>query len=479
VKQDSLLDQAAELVMAAIVAVWATRFGMLALHRFFNINIGVFDLGIFDQGLWLLSRFEDPFITLRGLHLFADHASYILILMAPIYWVFPSTTVLVVLGAVVPAVAGWLSFRIARVEGLGPWAAVAVGATVLLMPAMAWTPWDSFHPEIFAIALLPASYLAARRGRFTLALALAAAILLLKEDSGLVVVPYALFIWLRWKEARKHAYLLAGLAVAVQALSLLVVLPGLSPTGELIYSGRYDLDWERLATWSRAAYIPSMVLPGVLALWAPRFLLVGLPITVANLLSTHTYQHDIKWHYTAYLLGVLAVAVPLGTARLRSRILGPDSRWSFPGGGNGIVAVGLLAAVVGMAALGPDLNTRGGWWGGLSEQQHAELAVLLEAVPPDAVVAASWNLASRLTHRRHIYMLPNPYQPRFWGAEGLPPSHDPATIEYFAWDKRHGRDEIGQLPEELIEAGWTIEVDGTFQLLRNPAPSGTPGSPAP
>lgn len=465
--------------MVGIAAVWAGNFGMLALHRFYNINFGAFDLGIFDQGLWLLSRFEDPFITLRGLHLFADHASYILVLMVPIYWVFPSTTVLVALGAVVPAVASWLSFRIARVEGLGPWAAVVVGATVLLMPAMAWTGWDSFHPETFAIALLPASYLAARKGRFTLALILAAGILLLKEDSGLVVVPYAFFIWLRWKEARRHAYLLAGLAVAVQALSLLVVLPGFSPTGQLIYTGRYRLDADELTTWSRVAYVPSMVLPGVMAMWAPRFLLIGLPITIANLLSTHGYQHEIRWHYTAYLLGVLAVAIPLGTAGLVAKVSDPQNRWRFPGGGLGVITVGLATSLLGMMALGPAPTARAGLWGGLSTAERAELAEVLDAIPPDAVVSASWNLASRLAQREHVYMLPNPYRRLYWGEGGLPPSHDTATIEYVAWDTRHDRRDIGRLPEELIDAGWTVELEGTFLLLRNPSPTGTPGSPPP
>src|SRR4029453_15559085 len=47
-----------------------------------------FDLGIFDQGVWLLSRFRDPFVTIRGLPLFGDHASYILVLVAPLYWLW-------------------------------------------------------------------------------------------------------------------------------------------------------------------------------------------------------------------------------------------------------------------------------------------------------------------------------------------------------------------------------------------------------
>jgi hypothetical protein len=54
-----------------------------------------FDLGIFDQGVWLLSRLRDPFVTIRGLPLFGDHASYILVLVAPLYWLWadPHSTV--------------------------------------------------------------------------------------------------------------------------------------------------------------------------------------------------------------------------------------------------------------------------------------------------------------------------------------------------------------------------------------------------
>src|SRR5690606_20032700 len=82
---------------------------------------------------------------------------------------------------------------------------------------------------------------------------LAALILLGKEDAGLTVAPYSLYWWWRWREARPHAYALAGLAVGLTALSLFVVLPGHSPTGELIYTGRY-LSGASLVTLSRGCY---------------------------------------------------------------------------------------------------------------------------------------------------------------------------------------------------------------------------------
>jgi hypothetical protein len=481
VRIPSFIDtRRAESAMVAILVLWVVWFGRLALHRYNGLGFGAFDLGIFDQGLWLLSRFEEPFITLRGLHLFADHASYILILFTPLYWVIPSVNLLIGMATVVPAVAGWLSFRIARVEGLRPWPAFAVGLTVLLAPAMAWTTWDSFHPETFAIALFPASYLAARKGKFTFALVLAALVLLAKEDAGLLVAPYALYMWLRWKEARAHAYVLAALAVGVTALSLLVVLPGFSPTGELIYTGRYPLVIADLMTWPRLGYLAGMLIPAFLAFRAPAILALGIPITVANLASTHGYQHEIMWHYTAYLLGVLAVAVPVGAVRFWHAVEDSSSPGRrFPDGGPGLLGTAVLVSAVCLVTFGPDLVTRHGQWSGLSVSEQTEFNTALATIPPDAVVSATWNITPHLSHRRHIYMAPNPFSQHYWGVQGRYPAlHDPSTIEYLVVDTRKGGGEAS-LVDRLLSEGWTLEVDGTFLVLVNPSPGGTPGTPPP
>jgi uncharacterized membrane protein len=460
----------ATLVMLGVCLLWLSWLGHLALHRWHGLGFGAFDIGIFDQGLWLLSVGEEPFVTLRGLHLFADHASYLMFLLVPVYWVWPDARALILITTLIPAVAGWLSFRIALVEGLRPWHGVVVAASVLVMPAMVWTPWDAFHPETVAIALLPASYLAARRGRFLLAVVLAGLILLAKEDAALVIVPYAVYLWWRWRESRRHAVALVGLAVAIQALSLLVVLPGLSPTGELIYTGRYTWDLGELATWSRVLYLPSMLLPAALAFWVPRLLLVGLPITVANLVSIHGYQHEIRWHYSAYLVGVLAIAVPLGASRLARRLEDPSHRREGPPGGvTTVLSLALVASLVGLAWVGPQLVTRYGLWSGLIEPERVEFEQMLAAVPDHAAVSATWTIAPHLAHRPAIYMAPNPFSPRFWGVDGVhPPPPDPSIIDYLAIDTRQEIEEIDVVVDRVLAEGWTVVVDGTFTLIRRP-----------
>jgi uncharacterized membrane protein len=47
-----------------------------------------FDLGIFDQAIYLAGRFEPLFITLRGLYKFGDHFDPIIYILGQIYRVW-------------------------------------------------------------------------------------------------------------------------------------------------------------------------------------------------------------------------------------------------------------------------------------------------------------------------------------------------------------------------------------------------------
>jgi hypothetical protein len=78
---------------ASQISVWQTATGSLIallfvylaamsveLHR--GLNTSAYDFGLYDQGIWLLSRFENPFVTLMGRNLFGDHTSFILVKFA-------------------------------------------------------------------------------------------------------------------------------------------------------------------------------------------------------------------------------------------------------------------------------------------------------------------------------------------------------------------------------------------------------------
>ncbi|NCU86356.1 MAG: DUF2079 domain-containing protein, partial [Actinobacteria bacterium] len=66
----------------------------IEMHR--GLNTSAYDFGLYDQGIWLLSRFNNPFVTLMGRNLFGDHTSFILLFLVPFYWLISSSSFLFV-----------------------------------------------------------------------------------------------------------------------------------------------------------------------------------------------------------------------------------------------------------------------------------------------------------------------------------------------------------------------------------------------
>ena len=77
------------LPVLVLAAAYAIRFSELSVAVHDGFGTPPFDMAIPDQGIWLLSRFHAPFVTVMGRNLFADHTSWILLLAVPLYWVYP------------------------------------------------------------------------------------------------------------------------------------------------------------------------------------------------------------------------------------------------------------------------------------------------------------------------------------------------------------------------------------------------------
>lgn len=439
-------------VMAAITVAWVDWMAWLSLARWESYGYQAFDHGIFTQGLWLLAQGHDPFVTLRGLNLFADHSSYAMILLVPLMWLWEDTRLLVLVTVLAVAAAGPFAYVVARRVGARPWTAVVAGTVVLLHPAMAWHPWGSFHPEILVIPLFPAAFLAVLRGRWWLVVVLSGLMLSTREDAVLLVGAFAAYLWWSWPRARRTAVVVGVLTVVVGAVNVLVVLPWLSPSGELLYAGRYTTNVVELVSWSRVGYVLAMLLPVFPVFAARRVLAIGVPAVVANLVSTSSYQHEVQRHYTAYLLAVLAVAVPVGMAAWRGRVgvfVGDRRYVARP-------RLAIVSVAAGLVWFGPGLTPDDGWRY-LGRAEAAELTAALEQIPDGAVVSAGTGVAARLALRDNIYMFPNPFERRYWGAAGSEMA-DWQTVEWLVYNEDSLTDERRvMLDQRIPDGGWELE----------------------
>src|SRR5919198_3318542 len=211
------------IVLGILVGAYVVVFGRLTWAQQSNFGTFGFDMGIYDQGIWLLSRFKTPFDTVRGLNYFAHHVNLITVAFVPFYWLgagphflYLVETVWMALG-VVPI---WLLAR----DRLGPpWLALGLVVAYLLYPALEWINWWHFHPDALIITPLLAAWLLATRRRwkgFAVAVALA---LLCKEDAALAVL--ALGVVLAARGERRVGAVTAATGAAWFALATRVIIP--------------------------------------------------------------------------------------------------------------------------------------------------------------------------------------------------------------------------------------------------------------
>jgi uncharacterized membrane protein len=419
--------------LAVSFIVYASVFSASAIRTLNQFGTPGFDLGIFDQGVWLLSRFKSPFVTVRGLNLFGDHTSFILLFAVPLYWIFSSASVLLVLQSLALGLGALPVFLIAREKLRNEWLALMLSVAYLAQPVVGLTNHDNFHPDSFEIPLiLFAVYFMIRqrwRGFFICVIL----VLLVKEDVPLLTFTLGLYVALRYD--RNVGLVTAALSVLWLAADLWVIIPAFNPAGA-IYSERITGQFGGLGgflktffthPWDivkialgpeRPWYLWQLFAPlALLSLLAPGFVLIAAGPLLSNLLSTFGYQHGLEFHYSTLIAPTLVAAAIIGIARWRSFAVRAT-----------LVAVLTCAALVTGYMWGP-FGRHTLYTSAPPSAYEAALNHAIGMIPDDASVSTYYGWTPHLTHREHLYEFPNPWVATNWGmnGEGLP---DPKGIGY-------------------------------------------------
>jgi len=411
---------AAVLVMAACYfALYAT----LSIYRFANFRAPGVDIAIFDQAVWLLSRFEGFTSTIRGMNIFGDHFAPILFMLAPLYWVKGNVQALLVVQTAALALGALPLYLVARDRLESRPLALVVAGAYLAYPALGHMNLFDFHPETIALCFLLFAVLALERRRFGWVYALCLGALFCKEDMALAVFVLGLIVYFRY-DRRAGRIIAAGTALYLLVVVLLVI-PALGPEG-FQYSGRLtqfgDTPLEAVRnfflrplrtlgivlTRQNLGYALALLAPvAFLCLLSPVLLLPALPAFAINIISDLPEQHTILFHYTAAIVPFVFVALVFG---LRKVVVwsGGAFRQRFV---RGTVAFVLAAsAFAGAFYLGPSPLAETWTRARYSSDRHIDtMREGLSVIPPDASVSAQIYLLPHLSARRDIYMFPQPF----------------------------------------------------------------------
>jgi len=402
------------------MAFYTVRFSDLSVGVFREYGTPAFDFGPFDQGIWLLSRFKDPFVTVMGRNLFGDHSSYILVLLAPLYWIYPHGASLLVLQSALIALGALPIYLLGRRLHLGTIMATVLAGAYLLYPSVETINLEQFHPECFLPFLLGMAIYAAFTWNRRMLVIMVVLALLVKEDVGLFIVPLGL--WVAFRRDRKWGIGITLAGIAWPLLCLMVFMPTLlgypspSDTGHIPFgsvSGFFRTVTRTPGTFfnylradRRPYYLQQMFFPtGYMFVFAPEIAALALLTLASNYLSGDSYQHQAIYHYSLAPSAVLVIACVFSLAALKRRklrilsLLGivVSSVWAC-------YLWGLMPFSIAQVTIVPPTNP-----------QIAADAKVAASIPPDAVVSADTYLVAHLDHRVQVYLWPTPFSTSNYG----------------------------------------------------------------
>jgi uncharacterized membrane protein len=461
----------------AAIGAYAVAFAALSTLRQRAFETGRFDLGNMVQAVWSTAHGHPLQVTtLSGEQAsrLVAHVDPILVVFAPLWWVWPHPSLLLASQAIVVSLGALPLFWLARKHIGSERAALGFSLAYLLYPATEWMTLNEFHPVALACPLLLFAiwYLDEDRlGPFAVFAVLAA---LTKEEVPLVLVGLGIWYALgrrRWLAGAAIAVL--GLAATVVAVR--VVIPHFNHGSAPSFYGRYRAVGGSAAGIIRTAfsdpgrllsvalghrgvhYLIDLALPlAGLCLLAPLLLIALLPELALNLLSSVDAQSSIQYHYTAAEISVLFAAAVLGAAKL--------GRWA---------RLAAVAAVIAAAAGNYRLGPLPLWRfvpGGQTQQATAAqvsahdriAAQALQLIPADAAVSATNSLGAHLSARARIYSFPELARAD-WAAVD---THKPSL-----WDRRNPGNALSLIRQLARNPRWQLVFsrDGVLIMRRRRA----------
>ncbi len=282
------------------------------------------DLGIFTQMLSQYAQGAAPIVDIKGpgFNLWGDHFHPILILLTPLFWIFPYGLTLMLAQAALFAASVWpvASLAFERLTVRGAW---LLTASYVLSWGLLNAVHSQFHEIAFGVPLLAFGLVWWIRGKRLPAIVAIGLLVFVKEDLGLTVAVFGLVVWLRDRAELKLALALVAWGVGWMVYAVTLFLPLFNPEGGYDYTENVSL--AQTLTDGLTVKIGTMgflaLAAGAIGLRSP-YMLLMLPTLAWRFAGNVEGYWDTSFHYSAVLMPIAAVSLVDGAGKTH-RTLAP------------------------------------------------------------------------------------------------------------------------------------------------------------
>jgi uncharacterized membrane protein len=328
------------LVIVGISTLVLFFFSSLRHSLFYS---GAEDLGIFDQGVYLISQGVSPNSSLINdkvdIHIFADHAAFILYPLSAFYKIYPDIHWLLLIQAIALSSGAVPAFKLTVQKGLSNNQGYLIALIYVLSPLIFNANLFDFHPDVIAIPFFLWAVLWSRADKlFNFCIAI---IIILSCKAVFALTVIAMGIWLILFEKRHLMGVIAisiGIIWFVIATQIIIPVIGGEAASTVRHIGRYaSLGKSYSEMILNIFFKPNLILSKIfsvdsliylLLLFAPFIwllknadlcpLIVAIPTIAMSILSDDPQQRYLANQYPLPILPFL-ILITISSLELTSK----------------------------------------------------------------------------------------------------------------------------------------------------------------
>ena len=413
------------LLLYVCVIAFVLYFGLLTSQRHLHLLSLRLDLGNMDQTVWNVANghgfvLTDPESDQQVSRL-AYHADFLLVLLAPMYWIWSSPYMLLFIQVIVVGLGAlplyWIADKTLRSKPL----ALLFAVGYLLYPPMERALMYDFHAVTLATSFLLFAYWymdTQKWGRFVLFALLSA---ICKEQIWIVVAMMGIYIAI-WKKKIALGGVTAGVSLVVFYLLFWKVIPAHATANQhfaLKYLSDFggDMDsilvsmlgdpqllFQTVLAPDRAWYLFQRFVPvGFLSIFAPWKLLFGSVDFGLSLLSSNQFMRSIDYQYNSvvtpfiFITSIEGLAVIIRLAKKKKHIFTQIAIC--------VLVVTTLQSSYVWGVLPKGVHSLS-WYYFREPAGYTTMKYVLENIDAKYSVSITNNLGAQVSQRRELYNFP-------------------------------------------------------------------------
>jgi uncharacterized membrane protein len=399
----------------SLFILYTIFFTILTIRMYDTYYFFDFDLAVNNQVLWTTIHGHPFYTSIFGYNLFGDHVSPIFLLILPFYAIIPDARLLLFFQSLFLGMGVIPLYLLAKRE-LGSSYGVIVSLIYILFPALAFANLFEFHPIALSTSLLLFTFLFMNERRFTAFVIFLSFSLFTREDMALVVIMFGVYALIR-KMGSKWVIFPIALGVIWALITVGIIMPTLAPIGFLHYERYTHLGINSkeiiLTIIQRPLYVLSYMFSpekvryliellsslAFLPLMSPLEMIMTIPVFGLNLLSSWGSQQTLAYHYNVQIIPFLFIASIFSLKRLKDAFEKTSlKRWWR------VWIILIVTFSIGSCAILsplPQVLSTPSYY--ISDQKDVARQKMIDLIPPEASVMATFNFLPRLSHRMDVY----------------------------------------------------------------------------